>query len=191
MLCTYRNIWQINFNCVFVFVLATQNSYICFYIINTIDILTADNLLVAAYASSCLCIPVSNAVVEWVCSSVTSVFKMEKLFACFLSCVHGVFNCPVATPAHRHLGRSPSLQLRFIHGLLNKQTLATSVHFFESSEISVRFGILIVMTVFVDMRLRSGADPGGGAIGAIFPPKTYKSNFFHHDFVQFGKQHSR
>jgi len=23
------------------------------------------------------------------------------------------------------------------------------------------------------------------------PPKTYESNFFHHDFVQFGKQHSR
>jgi len=23
------------------------------------------------------------------------------------------------------------------------------------------------------------------------PPKTYESNFFHHDVVQFGKQHSR
>jgi len=23
------------------------------------------------------------------------------------------------------------------------------------------------------------------------PPKTYESNFVHHDFVQFGKQHSR
>jgi len=23
------------------------------------------------------------------------------------------------------------------------------------------------------------------------PPQTYESNFFHHDFVQFGKQHSR
>jgi len=30
-----------------------------------------------------------------------------------------------------------------------------------------------------------------GAIGAIGPPKTYESNFIHHDFVQFGKQHSR
>jgi len=29
------------------------------------------------------------------------------------------------------------------------------------------------------------------AIGAIAPPKTYESNFIHHDFVQFGKQHSR
>jgi len=27
------------------------------------------------------------------------------------------------------------------------------------------------------------------AIGAIDPPKTYKSDLFHHDFVQFGKQH--
>jgi len=35
-----------------------------------------------------------------------------------------------------------------------------------------------------------GADPGG-AIGAIASPKTYESNFIHHDFVQFGKQHSR
>ena len=29
------------------------------------------------------------------------------------------------------------------------------------------------------------------AIGVIAPPKTYESNLFHHDFVQFGKQHSR
>jgi len=28
------------------------------------------------------------------------------------------------------------------------------------------------------------------AIGAIAPPKTYESKFVHHDFVQFGKQHS-
>jgi len=26
-----------------------------------------------------------------------------------------------------------------------------------------------------------------GMIGAIAPPKTYESNFFHHDFVQFGR----
>jgi len=25
---------------------------------------------------------------------------------------------------------------------------------------------------------------------AIAPPKTYESSFVHHDFVQFGKQHS-
>ena len=30
-----------------------------------------------------------------------------------------------------------------------------------------------------------------GAIGAIGPPKTYESNFFHHDFEQFRKQHSQ
>jgi len=30
-----------------------------------------------------------------------------------------------------------------------------------------------------------------GSIGAIDPPKTYKTSFFHHDFVQFGKQHAR
>ena len=30
----------------------------------------------------------------------------------------------------------------------------------------------------------------GCAIGAIVLPKTYKSNFFHHDFIQLGKQHS-
>jgi len=29
------------------------------------------------------------------------------------------------------------------------------------------------------------------AIGAIAPPKTYESKFFHHNFVQFGKKHSR
>jgi len=32
-----------------------------------------------------------------------------------------------------------------------------------------------------------GAGPGGWAIEAIVPPKTYESNFIHHDFVQFGK----
>jgi len=35
---------------------------------------------------------------------------------------------------------------------------------------------------------KSRADPGR-TIGAITPPKTYKSNFFHHGFVQLGKQH--
>jgi len=29
------------------------------------------------------------------------------------------------------------------------------------------------------------------AIGAIAPSKSYESNFIHHDFVQFGKQHSQ
>ena len=33
------------------------------------------------------------------------------------------------------------------------------------------------------------ADPMAGAIGVIDPPETYESNFIHHDFVQFGKQH--
>jgi len=34
-------------------------------------------------------------------------------------------------------------------------------------------------------------DRGGsrGAIGAIAPCKTHESNFIHHDFAQFGKQH--
>ena len=34
----------------------------------------------------------------------------------------------------------------------------------------------------------------GGSRGSDWgdrPPKTYESNFFHHDFVQFGEQHSR
>jgi len=31
----------------------------------------------------------------------------------------------------------------------------------------------------------------GEAIGAIVPPKTYESNFFHHNIVQARKQHSR
>jgi len=30
-----------------------------------------------------------------------------------------------------------------------------------------------------------------GAIGAIAHPKTYESDFIHHDFVKFGKQHLR
>ena len=34
------------------------------------------------------------------------------------------------------------------------------------------------------------ADPGGGNWGDR-PPKPYKSNFIHHGYVHFGKQHSR
>jgi len=36
----------------------------------------------------------------------------------------------------------------------------------------------------------SGMDPGGGYWDDR-PPKTYESNFIHHDFAQFEKQHSR
>jgi len=32
---------------------------------------------------------------------------------------------------------------------------------------------------------------GGSKGGGDLPPKTYESNSIHHDFVQFGKQHSR
>jgi len=32
---------------------------------------------------------------------------------------------------------------------------------------------------------------GGSRGGGDRPPKAYESNFIHHDFVQFGKQHSR
>jgi len=99
-----------------------------FCIGNTIGIL-ADNLLVAAYALSCLCIPVFKAVVEYVFSHDSLVFKMKKscdfecvwdryqccvIFACFLSCVHGVFNSPVATLAYGLLVIRPSLRLRFV-----------------------------------------------------------------------------
>jgi len=38
------------------------------------------------------------------------------------------------------------------------------------------------------MNLYAGVDPGGAG---DCPPKTYESNLFHHDFEQFGKQHSR
>jgi len=51
----------VNFN--FVFALATLNSYIYFCIGNVIGILT-DQLLVATYSLSRLCILVSSAVVE-------------------------------------------------------------------------------------------------------------------------------
>jgi len=50
-----------HFNCAFVFALATPNSCSYFCIGNKIEILTVtDNLLVAAYALPCLCIPVST-----------------------------------------------------------------------------------------------------------------------------------
>ena len=49
--------------------------------------------------------------------------------------------------------------------------------------------ILSSMTKIFD-HVVSGANPGG-ATAAAAPPKTYESNCFHHDFVQFGKQHLR
>jgi len=80
------NIWQVNFNCVFVFALATLNNSILFlHWQHQWHPYTTENLLVATYALSCLCIPVSNAVVEWVFSHVTSVFKMWK--SCDFECV--------------------------------------------------------------------------------------------------------
>ena len=39
------------------------------------------------------------------------------------------------------------------------------------------------------MLIKQGGSRGGD--WGDRPPKTYESNFFHHNFVQFGKQHSR
>ena len=39
--------------------------------------------------------------------------------------------------------------------------------------------------------VRQGGSRGRGRLGRPLLPKTYENNFFHHDFVQFGKQHSR
>jgi len=36
-----------------------------------------------------------------------------------------------------------------------------------------------------------GRSGSRGAIGAIAPPKTYESNFIHHDLIQFRKKHLR
>jgi len=41
----------------------------------------------------------------------------------FLSCVHRVFNSPVATPAYGLLGLSPSFRLRFISENASKLVL--------------------------------------------------------------------
>ena len=93
------NISQINFNCVFVFALATLNSHNNFSISNTIGIPTAQTtrqLKHIAYAVSCVCIAVSNAVVECVFSHITSVFKMCK--SCDFECVGDRCQCCVILP---------------------------------------------------------------------------------------------
>jgi len=46
-------------------------------------------------------------------------------------------------------------------------------------------------SVYHSWTLLAGSQPKGGSRGAITPFETYESIFFHHDFVQFGKQHSR
>jgi len=62
---TQNEIFGRSISTVFLFLhCAALNSYTYICVGNTIGILTADNLQVAAYALSCLCIPVSNAVVE-------------------------------------------------------------------------------------------------------------------------------
>ena len=66
------NFWQINFSCAFVFALATKLA----------SLQTTCQLL---HVLSCLCIPVSHAVVEWFFSQVISVFKMRK--SCDFECV--------------------------------------------------------------------------------------------------------
>ena len=62
------------------FALERLNSWIG----NTVGILT-DNLVVATHALSCLSIPVTNAVVEWVFSHDIFVFKIKK--SCDFECV--------------------------------------------------------------------------------------------------------
>ena len=115
----------------------TKQLYFYLCIGNTVGILK-DNLLVATYALSCLCIPVSNEVAEWVFSDVTSMFKMwnssdiecvwDKYPCCvlmpvFLSC-SCFFNSSVATPAH---GLSPSLWLRFLRFVSGNTSLLAFV----------------------------------------------------------------
>jgi len=41
------------------------------------------------------------------------------------------------------------------------------------------------------IKLRCTHRAQGQIQGGVVPPGTYKSNSFHHDFVQFRKQHSR
>jgi len=47
-----------------------------------------------------------------------------------------------------------------------------------------------VTTALVILYLHA-SDRVGSRGGTIAPPKTYESNFIHHNFVRFGKQHSR
>ena len=48
------------------------------------------------------------------------------------------------------------------------------------------------MSVYFDVPyIRYEGGCPGGAIMVIAPTKTYDSNFIHHDFIQFGKQHIR
>jgi len=44
---------------------------------------------------------------------ILNVYQCCVIFVCFLGCVLGVFNSPVATTTHGLLGLSPSLRLRF------------------------------------------------------------------------------
>jgi len=46
----------------------------------------------------------------------------------------------------------------------------------------------IINTFRTEIKARGGSRGGGGAIASS---KTWESNFTHHDFVQFGKQHSQ
>jgi len=39
-----------------------------------------------------------------------------------------------------------------------------------------------------DYEIKPRGGSRGGRLGRSPPPKTYESNFFHHDFVQFGKK---
>jgi len=54
---------------------------------------------------------------KWKCCDFECVktdrYQYSVIFACFLCCVRGVSNSPVATPAYGLVGHSPSLRLRF------------------------------------------------------------------------------
>jgi len=94
--------------------MATLNSYIYFCIGNTI-VIFAEHLLVAIYALSCLCIPVSNALENSVmlllsprCGNVVilTVFKTGINAVSFLCVIYAVFS--VFLTAQRRLRRTSS-----------------------------------------------------------------------------------
>jgi len=86
--------------------------------------------------------------------------------------------------------QSKVLTRQVIHSQLRVDSILNKFAAFIAIILSTSILLPSNFESFYFVQSSAGAD-SRGAIAAIIPPKRYESNFIHHDFVQFGKQHSR
>jgi len=100
--------------------------------------------------------------------------------------------CSLLGVAHTCFRSRSQLLTRVLFVCVTKSTSDLSALYRLSCTMSLTIRIL-QQRLAAHLRCKIPAKGGsrGGTIRVIAPSKIYKSDFFHHDFLQFGKQHSR